>query len=140
MSAKIHVKTKLKDQDTLLEALRLMGIPDSAVAVDPAGVPIRGYRGADWGKAPIVVSRDAIGGYADIGFQNVSGHYEVAIDHYDTFSASEKYGGSDKQEFPDLVSQWYAAAISQRTLRNQGFDTTIRRDGDRLKVLATARY
>lgn len=139
MSAKVTVKTEMKDADMIVEALKLMGIPSDQIRRDADGLKIDGYLGRDWGVAHILVPKGFHKGYADVGFVKNGNVYDLHVDHIDTRTLSRKLG-HEGRKFEDLANQWYAAAVSQKTLKNQGFNTTIKRDGDRLKVLASMPY
>lgn len=139
MSAKVTVKTKMKDADMIVEALRLMGIPEEQILRSSAGLNINGYRGRNWGVAHILIPKAFHGGYSDIGFVKNEGAFDMCVDHIDTYTISRKLKYEDRK-FEDVANQWYAAAVSRKTLAGQGFDTTIQRDGERLKVLATTPY
>lgn len=139
MSARVTVKTTMKDADIIMEALNLMGIPAEHIKRDQAGIRIDGYLGKDWGTAEILIGKQFHRGYSDVGFVKNGDAYDVYVDHIDTHSICRKLG-SEGRKFEDLANQWYAAAVSQRTLKSQGFNTTIKRDGDRLKVMASQPY
>jgi hypothetical protein len=136
VSAKVTVKTQMKDAAMIVEALKLMGIPADRIQQDEAGMPINGYRGKNWGLAHILVPKAYHRGLADIGFVKNGDTYDLHVDHIDTYSISRKLK-HEGRKFEDVANQWYAAAVSRKTLVDQGFNTRIQRDGERLKVLAS---
>lgn len=139
MSARVTVKTEMKDPSMIVEALKLLGIPAEHIKVDASGIRIDGYLGKDWGVAEVLIPKAFHKGYSDVGFVKNGDTYDVYVDHIDTHSISRRLG-HEGRKFEDLANQWYAAAVSQKTLRGQGFNTTIKRDGDRLKVMASMPY
>ena len=139
MSAKVTVRTQMKDRAMIVEALKLMGVPDHVISVSDEGLRISGYQRKNWGKAQVLISKKFHDGYADVGFIRNGDTYDLCVDHIDTFRISNLLG-AEGRKFEDLANQWYAAAVSQKTLKAQGFNTTIRKDGERLKVLATTPY
>ena len=57
MSAKVTVKTSMKQADQICAALEAMGVPANMIQRHPDGKEIDGYRGKQWGKAEILIPK-----------------------------------------------------------------------------------
>lgn len=137
MSAKVTVKTSMKQADQICAALEAMGVPANMIQRHPDGKEIDGYRGKQWGKAEILIPKSWHGGYSDIGFaRQEDGTYAAILDHIDEYGACRKVGKEGAGSFSQLTGQWYAATTAQKTLQTQGFQAHIQQDGKNLKVLA----
>lgn len=137
MSAKVTIKTSMKDPDTVVEALVRLGVPKELIQVNPAGTKMSGYAGRNWGKVEILVPKSVYGTHADLGITRKQGeqNYSVLVDHMDDPVLGNRLT-KQKATFSGLVNQWYAAVVADRTLKQQGFRTTVRQDGDRVRVSA----
>ena len=138
MSAKVTVKTSMKQADQIHAALEAMGVPTNQIQRHPEGREIDGYRGKKWGKAEIIIPKSWHNGYSDIGFvRQQDGTYAAVLDHIDEHTACRMLGKEAVgNTFSQMTGQWYAATAARKTLQSQGFQTEIRQDGKNLKVLA----
>lgn len=137
MSAKIVIKSSMKDMHQIASALSAMGVPDNMVQVCPDGVEMNGYRGAKWGKVQVLIPKTWHGGYSDIGFaQQDDGTFSVLVDHIDDHSALRKVQNAvPGDSFGSIVNRWYAANSAKKALRDQGYEVTIRQQGKDLQVV-----
>lgn len=138
MSARVVVQTQMMNRDTLLEALELLGVPSSCVLQTTSSeeLVIVGYRGADWGRAEVLVRGAYDGQFGDVGFHKEAHQgYDCVIDHIDTLGLPVALGHPGR-EFDELVNQWYGVAAAQSVLRSQGLSPEIERDGNVVRVTA----
>ena len=137
MSALMICKTEIKNKKALLEALSLMGVPKECVQVSKGSdwLTLKSYGTQKDRPAEILITKDNYGGYGDCGFFKEEENYDILIDDLDDRGALARKW-SEGKSFSNSIKQWYAAAVAKKTLKQQGFSTTITQDGNRLRVLA----
>lgn len=139
MSAKMTIKTNMKQADQIIGALIAMGVPEDQIQHAPEGVEVSGYRGKSYGEAQILIPKKWHGGYGDVGFaQQSDGTYQAVMDDLDNYRLCRKLQVEVPKGagFASLTGQWYAATAAKRALRQQGFRAKIKQDGPNLRVLA----
>ena len=147
MSALLECKTEMKNMSAILEALSLIGIPKEEVHKAESSkeedlLDFFGY-GKQRAKAEIRVSKSWHKGYGDFGFLKPSGSdtYDFLVDDMDDQGAlvrKTRKEGESYTSFSQRLSQWYAAAVTKKALKNQGFITKVQEDGGKIRVMATA--
>ena len=147
MSALLVCKTEMKNLPAILEALELAGVPKAVTVIsrgstEEALLDFEGY-GDQRAKAQVVVRRSWHGGYGDFGFlkDSETNNYNFLVDDLDdTGSLVRKVrkDGDTYRSFSGRLSQWYAAAVTKRALKAQGFSTKVQQDGGKIRVMATA--
>lgn len=133
-------KTEIKNKRSLLEALSLLGVPkeDIRVAKGKEWLTLISYGSQPDKLAEILVTKDKFGGYGDFGFFKENNKtYDILIDDLDDRGALARKW-SEGRSFSNSVKQWYAAVVAKKALKQQGFSTTIKQDGGRLRVTAQA--
>jgi hypothetical protein len=147
MSALLVCKTEMKNLPTILEALVLAGVPKD-VTEQASGttqkdlLDFKGY-GSQRAKAQVVVRKSWHGGYGDFGFLKDAGsdNYNFLVDDLDDRGALLRKTRKETEKhnsFSGRLNQWYAAAATKRALKNQGFSTSVKEDGGKIRVMATA--
>ena len=147
MSALLVCKTEMKNLSAILEALVLAGVPKEATQKATSSsekdlLNFQGY-GAQKAKAEVLVKRDWHGGYGDFGFlkDTESDNYNFLVDDMDDVGSllrKTRKEGETHKSFSERLNQWYAATVTKKALKNQGFNAKIKQDGGKLRVMATA--
>ena len=124
---------KMKNHDDVVDALRKTGIPASEITVGKH--QMSGYRGAKR-DVDISVKKSFHGGYGDFGFVKEDGSYTMIVDDLDDKGRlARKIGCASK--YSGYVAQWYTALQAQRALRLDGFSSQIKKEGEKVVVLAS---
>ena len=139
MSALITCKSKIKHVKHLMEALEIMGVPAELITVSEGEdlVKLQGYANQT-ADVNICISKKFHRGYADAGFKkDEEGTYTIFVDDLDDLGSLARATESTGK-FSDAVNQWYSAMVVKKTLKNKGLFPKIRKDGNKIRVLATA--
>lgn len=116
MSHFTHVRTRIVDRDSLLEALADLGFGSEKVGVHEVPVPLYGYQGDRRSQvANVVIPKAHVGAASnDIGFEKLSdGTYRAWVSEYDRRS----YG----DQWMKRLTQRYAYHATKKTMKQQGF-------------------
>ena len=136
MSALVTCTSCMKDRKALLQALERLGIPVVEVLIGEDGrISLQGY-GEQKQDVDICVRKKFHAGYSDFGFSlnPATSTYDVVVDDMDNVGRlAVKLG---VKNFTQSVNQWYSAVKAQKALKNQGLSAKVRRDGDKLVVVA----
>jgi len=136
MSAIITCTTQLKNKKDLVSALKLMGVPEKHLQVAEYGGTVghSGY-GRQKRRVEVNIAKAWHRGYGDIGFnKQKDGTYELIMDDLDGGKMAKEAGG----EFPIRIQQFYTAAVSVRTLTEQGYSPKVTQDKEMIRVRAIA--
>ena len=134
MSALITCETCMKDQRAVIQALEKLGVPKDQILVANPGESLEliGY-GSQRAQVDILIKKSWYGGYGDVGFKKENGKYRVYIDDLDD---GGRLGAKVGQQFSTGVNQWYSAVVAQKALKQQGLITKIKKEGNKLLVVA----
>ena len=135
MSALITCETCMKDKNSVIAALEKLGIPKEEIHVAAPGemLELIGY-GKQRAQVEILIKKSYYSGYGDVGFaKGENGSYTVFVDDLDD---GGRLGAKVGQKFSEGVNQWYAAVVSQKALKKQGLMTKIKKEGNKLVVVA----
>ena len=138
MSALMTCKSCMTNRDTIVKALKKLGVPEEAIqiALDEA-LTLQGYGTQTQKVEMLVANKDWHKGYSDFGFGKTAGkkEYNFYVDDMDdTGALASKAGVTGK--FSESVTQWYTAFMAQDALKKEGMYTKIQADGDKLLVVA----
>jgi hypothetical protein len=111
----------MKNKKFLLAALNKLGVQSEHINEDAI-------------LNSITISRRYHNGHRAVRFfKRESDVYTCMYDSDDTQRLNAQVEG---QSFTSEVSQWYTALVAKDSLRRQGFMTSIKRVGDKLRVYA----
>ena len=135
MSTYVKMKTgpKMTNRDMVVEALKRTGVPAEEIQVGD-DLQLSGYQGASR-AAHILVSKRFHNGYGDFGFVAEEGAYTMIVDDLDDKRSLSRRTGCAGQ-YSGYVSQWYTALEAQRVLRLDGFSTEVKKEADKVVVMA----
>lgn len=137
MSHLVSCKSCMKDKESVLSALRKLGVPTELIQVAQSGenLDLNGYLKGHTAKVEILVDKAFHNGYGPFGFaKGEDGTYQVYVDDMDDVGALAR--ATNTKTFSKGVSQWYSALQAQKALKKQGLSTKIKQDGQKLVVLA----
>ena len=135
MSALVKCSSKMKNKDQIVTALKMMGVPAESILSSDSGMELRGYQ-SQKATVEVLVRKAFHGGYGDFGFsRGDNGTYEILVDDMDDVGSLARK--LEVNKFSSSVNQWYSAAVAQRELKKKGLYTKIKKDGNKLLVVAT---
>ena len=137
MSHLVSCKSCMKDKDAVVSALKKLGVPAELIQVAKPGekLNLQGYYKSHTAKVDILVDKSYHNGYGPFGFsQEADGSYAVHVDDMDDKGALARK--TNTNQFSTGVSQWYSALKTQKALKKEGLSTNIKKDGNKLVVLA----
>lgn len=138
MSALIKCKTKMKHLNHVVSGLVMLGVAKDIIETSDGSdkLKLKGYnKTAD---VDILIKKLKYhNGYGDVGFaRNKEGTFDCLVDDIDDRGSLARKAGVDK--FSDAVSQYYSASVIKQTLKAQGFIPVVKKEGGKIRVLATA--
>ncbi len=137
MSHLVSCKSCMKDKESVISALKKLGVPTELIQVAQSGqeLDLQGYMKGHTAKVEILVDKQFHNGYGPFGFaKGDDGTYQVFVDDMDDTGALAR--ATSTQTFSKGVSQWYSALQAQKALKKQGLSAKIKQDGQKLVVLA----
>ena len=138
MSALITCKTKMKHKSHLISGLTMLGVTKDLImtADGPEKLTLKGYNKT--AEVDVLIEKLKYHrGYGDVGFlKNEEGTFDCLVDDLDDVGSLARAAGV--QKFSDAVAQYYSASVLKKTLKAQGFMPVVKKDGGKIRVLATA--
>ena len=137
MSHLVSCKSCMKEKDSVVSALKKLGVPGHLIQVAQSGqeLDLQGYLKGHTAKVEILVDKSFHNGYGPFGFaKGEDGTYQVYVDDMDDTGALAR--ATETKTFSKGVEQWYSALQAQKALKKQGLSTKIKQDGQKLVVLA----
>ena len=138
MSAMVKLQSKMKNKKMIVAGLHMMGVTKDAVSVGSGNeLTVNGYS-SQRAKADVVIDKTKYHkGYGDVGFRlEEDGTYSILVDDMDNLGSLARTAGVTN--FQQSAEQYYNAAVVKKTLEGQGFIPVVKKDGDKLRVLAQA--
>ena len=138
MSALVICKTQMKHISLIISGLTMLGVAKDLIetSTGTSKLELQGY--SKTAEVDILIQKLKYHrGYGDVGFaQNEDGTFDCLVDDMDDVGTLARMAGVEK--FSDAVSQYYSASVIKQTLRSQGFVPVVKKDGGKIRVLATA--
>ena len=138
MSHLITCKSCMKDKNTILAALKQLGVPSEMIEVAEEGktITLQGYYKSLKSEVDILVKKDFHGGYSGFGFaKGEDGTYGICVDDLDD-RGNLLSKTSANTSFSQSMNQWYSALKAQKALKREGLTAKVKEENGKLVVLA----
>lgn len=135
MSHYNKIKTRLKNKDSLVAALKALGFDNNKLKIHSTAQHLEGFQGDKRKEtAEIVIPRKYVGGAAnDIGFKKQKdGTYEAIISDYD----KTRYG----TEWQGKLQKRYSIEQTKKAFTNNGWTWQEKKDSKGRLQLVGTRY